>query len=129
MGRPITKQLLNSISVQANLGSGTVSAWLIAQKGTSTYIATDGTNSLKVKLQAGTPSAAGQAQCSVVTPSGTEYLRTITSNVIKTFSGNTYRWVEEGATGGDASLSETYKYLILNNQFLTLNGKYLILKS
>jgi hypothetical protein len=117
MGRPLSKRFFGNpanTGKQITLtsawipgGSSAVStAYIVAQKGTSKFIVTDGTNTGLVTLVAGVPAKAGEARL-MVTPFGgsAEAARTINAHVVKCFSGKVYRWQASGAVqAGDADL-------------------------
>lgn len=99
MGRPLPKKFFgdtadagNQIQVLADLGSGAVLAWIIEQKGSNYYIATDGTDILKVELLDAAPAAPGEAQCIGTTSGGPVNVRQINMNDAKGFDSITYDW-------------------------------------
>lgn len=128
MGRPLPKTILSNLPIIANLGNGNVAAWLIRQRTTDTFIATDGANQLKVTLQAETPSSVGQAQCLITTPLGDQAVSKISRHRVRTFNGHTFNWVIENPSSYQASfLPADFSYVSINEKLLTINGRHLII--
>lgn len=100
MGRPLPPKILlsedNPIPVYADLGSGATDAWIIRQRGTHTFDATDGAITFTVKLQEHAPEAPGQAQCIIDTLDGDKVVRQISMNHVKTFDDEVFQWFFEG---------------------------------
>jgi hypothetical protein len=99
MGRPLPKKFFgnpttggNQIVVQADLGAGVVSGWIIRQKGTRTFDITDGAVTLRCRLVE-TITGPGQATIEVIPETGpNETARTLLKNRVKTNQGSDKPW-------------------------------------
>lgn len=122
MGRPLNNKFFgNPVGTGQQIGlssawipgaSGTTAgAWIVQQKGVRKYIITDGTDTGLVELVDGSDpiTEEGKAYIAVsVFGGGTEYAKQINAHTVKTFDGNVYRWLPDGAIAtGDADLPLT----------------------
>lgn len=123
MGRPINKRFIGNTSISGNQiqasawipgDSGYNSAWLNAQKGTSTYRATryDGAYTGMVTLVDGGEGNINEGEAHIqVYPyeGGTQFARVIKDRTVTTFEGNTYSWVDASVSlqPGQAHLQST----------------------
>ena len=115
MGRPLSKYAIQTkIQIEANLGSGITQAWIVEQVGTSTFVATNGILTARVRLQSESPDEPGQARCAVTTSDGTKYVRVIATKTLKTFDGKTYQWAFDTDTVGVVQLANASSNLPSN---------------
>lgn len=99
MGRPLNKRYFGDFSnsgqqlvVEADLGSGIVNAWVVKQKGTRTYVLTDGTDTMTCRLVE-TITGPGEATIEVYPFSGpTQYVYTLLAHRVKTQDGQNLVW-------------------------------------
>lgn len=125
MGRPLPKKLFTELGLtpstkdgmQLNLSltwipgapAATSSAWIVRQKGTSKFIATDGTYTGVIFLQSAESLVNKEGTATLqVTPFGksTEHARSIQMHRVKTFEGNEYTWnpTVPAAIAGESTL-------------------------
>lgn len=78
-------------------------AWIVRQRSPERYEVTDGSNIEVLQFFNGTGSIPAGTCALRVLPfgGGTEYLRTFTSHLVKTFQGTTYSWTH--LQNGDAA--------------------------
>ncbi|MEM5877771.1 MAG: hypothetical protein QXF12_02705 [Candidatus Aenigmatarchaeota archaeon] len=99
MGRPINKKYFgnpsnpgNQIKVNADLGSGVVSAWIKKQKGTRKFLVTNGIEE-RICFLVDNITQPGQATIDVIKDSGpNERVRTLQAKRVKTWNNNDYVW-------------------------------------
>ena len=111
MGRPLPKKLFTELGLTPSTKDGmqlkltlawipgapapTSSAWIVRQKGTHKFIATDGTFTGVVFLQSAESLVVTEGTATIrVTPFGqpAEHARSIQIHRVKTFEGNEYSW-------------------------------------
>lgn len=109
MGRPVKKANFGStgtagaqIQLTADLGSGNVSAYIVKQKTATLFVASDGSATANVKLQAATPTAPGQARCLVKAFGG--HSATITMTIA---TPGVVTWASHGHAIGDVVVFTT----------------------
>lgn len=114
MGQPINKVNFgdpkkdnatgHEIIMEANLGNGTVDAWVISQKSTSEYKLTDGTDTLDCTLSTAARNV-GEAMLKCTNHDGDEeQVKVLTQKRIRTFNGKDYKWVKDVTMAGEAML-------------------------
>lgn len=99
MGRPLNKRYFGDpaldgqqLLVEADLGNGPVTGWIIRQKGTRLYDITDGVDTLRCRLVEEITKP-GDAKISVIPFSGpNENARTLQAHRVKTWEGNDVVW-------------------------------------
>lgn len=115
MGKPIKKTNFGDplaststgfeLSFQADLGSGTVTAWALSQTSTSEYKLTDGTDVKDCELVK-TISGPGEATLTCYPHAGAaaETVDVLTQHRIRTFEGSDFSWKHPTVKDGEATL-------------------------
>lgn len=99
MGRPLNKKYFGDpagagtqVTVNADLGSGVVSGWIVRQKGTRLYDITDGTDTLRCRLVE-TITGPGEAKIETTLFGGAkESVRTLQAHRVKSYEGKDLPW-------------------------------------
>lgn len=115
MGKPIKNRWFGDpfhhsatgreITMEADLGNGEVTAWVISQTSTSEYKLTDGTDVMDCTLVE-TISGTGEAVLSCYPHSGSEEkVSILTQHRMKTFEGNDYDWKVTTEMNGQSQLT------------------------
>lgn len=117
MGKPIKKKNFGNpnlptssgkeITMQANLGNGIVSAWVIEQTSTSEYKLTDGIDITDCSLKESVDGVGDAVLTCYPYQGSPETVRVLTQHRMKTFEGSNYDWVDETSITGQAQLVQT----------------------
>ena len=134
MGKPIKKINFGDpnspsasgkeITMQADLGNGEVTTWVIEQTRTSSYKLTDGTDILDCTLKESTESE-GDAVLTCYPHQGSpEKVRVLTQHRMKTFEGSSYDWVDNTEKVGQAQLAQADQddQLLFSADFFNVAG-------
>lgn len=115
MGKPIKKINFGDpssptatgkeIQMQADLGNGEVTAWVIEQTSTSEYKLTDGTDILDCELKPEVQEVGDAVLLCYPFTGGSETVRVLTQHRMKTFEFSNYDWVENTEANGQAQLT------------------------